>query len=104
MTVKDDVVVVVRAEKIPYLPQLIQAVRDELHRLAGQDGFPEDTSISCGISENDPANPKAFEEHIKIADDRMYAEKNRYKREKYGGRRASDRIFLREEQRKDSDK
>lgn len=100
----DEFVVVVRAEKIPYLPQLIKAVRDELHRLAGQDGFPEDTSISCGISENDPANPKAFEEHIKIADDRMYAEKNRYKREKYGGRRASDRIFLREEQRKDSDK
>ena len=97
----DEFVVIVRGERIPYLPQLIQSVRDELHRLAGEEGFPADTSISCGISENNPAAPKAFEEHIKIADDRMYAEKNRYKREKYGGRRASDRIFLREEQRKD---
>ena len=100
----DEFIVVVREEKIPYVPQLIRAVRDELHRLAGHDGFPQDTSISCGISENDPKTPKAFEEHVKIADDRMYAEKNRYKREKYGGRRASERMFLRSEQRKDDDK
>lgn len=26
----------------------------------------------------------------------MYAAKNAYKRKKYGGRRASDRVFLRE--------
>ena len=97
----DEFVIVVRDAKLPRLEALVRSVRDGLRLRAKEEAFPVDASVSCGISENDPARPKPFEEHIKIADDRMYAEKNRYKREKYGGRRAEDRVFLREETRKD---
>ena len=92
----DEFLVVVRGEDLSRIESLCTAVRHQLESLAGKSGFPKDTSISCGVSENNPASPKAFEEHIKIADDRMYAAKNAYKRKKYGGRRASDRVFLRE--------
>lgn len=92
----DEFLVVVRGEDLSRIESLCTAVRHQLESLAGKSGFPKDTSISCGVSENNPVSPKAFEEHIKIADDRMYAAKNAYKRKKYGGRRASDRVFLRE--------
>lgn len=100
----DEFLVVVRVEDLSRIEALCTSVRQQLESLAGRDGFPEDVSISCGISENDPTRPKAFEEHIKIADDRMYAAKNAYKRKKYGGRRASDRVFLREERKDDPQK
>lgn len=76
----DEFILILKGDDAIRLPDVALAIQKKLGDLKGKKEMPANPSASFGMCFNDPQYPASFEEHLKEADNRMYAEKEAYKK------------------------
>lgn len=76
----DEFILILKGDDAIRLPEVALEIQKKLGDLKGKKEMPANPSASIGMCFNDPRYPASFEEHLKEADDRMYAEKAAYKK------------------------